>query len=63
MGKPFVQATYFLEGDGFLAPYAYVAIQDLLNMTGGNFVHPKLTAAIDAEVDKQWRNGCGSSMQ
>ena len=40
LGRPFVAATYDLEGDGFLSIYAYDKVQALLNMPT-NYVHPR----------------------
>jgi hypothetical protein len=47
LGKPLVKATYRLEGDGFLAPFAYDIIQSVL--AAPRFIqYPNLTAVVTA---------------
>lgn len=55
LGWPFVKATYFLEGDGFLCVYAFDKIHGLLNMRG-NFVHPRADAIIDQQANTRFSN-------
>jgi hypothetical protein len=49
IGRHFVNACHFLEGDGFLSPRAYDVLSGLLELDQ-NWYHPTLTAVCKQEV-------------